>query len=71
MENGKKEERLINQEIMFEKLKKAEMARRGKDEDERRKNEEKERQEWQRKIKEAEKSQTETMQRKKGNGSNI
>ncbi|KAM9427199.1 uncharacterized protein ACWYII_018891 [Salvelinus alpinus] len=61
-EEKDKEEQLQNQERKFDKLKREqeeESKRREKEEDERRKKDEKERQEWQRKIKEAEKGQTE------------
>ncbi|KAM9428151.1 uncharacterized protein ACWYII_019360 [Salvelinus alpinus] len=61
-EEKDKEEQLQNQERKFDKLKREqeeEIKRKEKEEDERRKNEEKERQEWQSKIEEAEKGQTE------------
>ncbi|KAM9427174.1 uncharacterized protein ACWYII_018861 [Salvelinus alpinus] len=61
-EEEDREEQLQNQERKFDKLKREqeeEIKRREKEEDERRKKDEKERQEWQRKIKEAEKGQTE------------
>ncbi|XP_029582277.1 GTPase IMAP family member 8-like isoform X3 [Salmo trutta] len=61
-EEKDREEQLQNQERKFDKLKREqeeEIRRREKEEDERRKKEEKERQEWQSKIEEAEKGQTE------------
>ncbi|XP_029582273.1 uncharacterized protein LOC115170115 [Salmo trutta] len=61
-EEKDREEHLQNQERKFDKLKREqeeEIRRREKEEDERRKKEEKERQEWQSKIEEAEKGQTE------------
>ncbi|XP_031662718.1 citron Rho-interacting kinase isoform X2 [Oncorhynchus kisutch] len=61
-EEKDREERQINQERKFDKLKRKqeeEIKRREKEEDERRKKDEKERQEWQSKIEEAEKGQTE------------